>query len=172
MPDQAEPPEITGLSISRRYTLHDQISVGGMGEVYRAWDGTLRRFVALKVLHAKRTMIKSQVRFLQEARLSGRIQHGNIAPIYDIGWLEDDRLFYAMPEIIGRALSDILKIGEWPIRRLIHIVLQVVEAIGVSHEQHIAHLNLKPSNIMISEKWVRLLGRLGPGSEPQGRWDP
>ena len=151
-PFQTSPSEITGLSISRRYTLHDRIGVGGMGEVYRAWDGTLRRFVALKVLHAKKNNDpKSQMRFLQEARLSGRIQHGNIAPIYDIGWLEDDRLFYAMPEIIGRALSDILKTGEWPIRRLIHIVLQVVEAIGVSHEQHIAHLDLKPSNIMISE---------------------
>ncbi|MEC8276278.1 MAG: protein kinase, partial [Myxococcota bacterium] len=137
--------EIMELTVSNRYTLHDLIGVGGMGEVYRGWDGTMRRFVALKVLHSKKVNDqKAQDRFLKEARLSGRIQHGNITPIYDIGKLEDQRLFYAMPEIIGRSLSDVLKTGQWPIRRLIHVVLQVVEAICVSHDQHIAHLDLKP----------------------------
>ncbi|MGC6511100.1 MAG: protein kinase domain-containing protein [Myxococcota bacterium] len=149
---QMQSNEIMELTVSNRYTLHDLIGVGGMGEVYRGWDGTMRRFVALKVLHSKKVNEqKAQDRFLQEARLSGRIQHGNITPIYDIGKLEDQRLFYAMPEIIGRSLSDVLKTGQWPIRRLIHVILQVVEAICVSHDQHIAHLDLKPSNIMISE---------------------
>lgn len=144
--------ELADFQSSNRYALHERIGVGGMGEVYRAWDNSLRRFVALKVLHSKKnTDSNAQRRFLQEARLSGRIQHGNIAPIYEIGRLQDDRLFYAMPEIAGRSFADILKENKWPLRRLIHITLQVVEATCVSHEQSIAHLDLKPSNIMISE---------------------
>ena len=85
------PPEIPSTAISEgRYELGDEIARGGMGIVLRAYDNSIRRNVAVKVLHAEGERNPDTVRrFLQEAQIAGQLQHPGTAPVYDLGRFPD-----------------------------------------------------------------------------------
>src|SRR5438270_6233962 len=86
-----------------RYELRDEIARGGMGIVYRAWDTELRRDVAVKFLRDEYAPDSGAARrFVDEARITGQLQHPGIPPVYDVGRLTDGRPFLAMKLIKGR----------------------------------------------------------------------
>ena len=80
-----------------RYELHDPIARGGMGEVFAAHDHSLNREVAIKVLRADlRDYSRTASRFIEEARITGQLQHPGVPPVHDLGTLSDGRPFIAM----------------------------------------------------------------------------
>ena len=143
---------------SERYALETVLGAGGMGSVWLAHDPVLGRAVAIKVRHAQQGE-DPEGRFFFEARVTGGFAHPGIIPVYDAGTLPDGRPFYAMPQVEGRSLADVLGLGRagapeaWPLQRLLRTFARVCEAMAYAHDQGVIHRDLKPANI--------LLGRYG-----------
>ncbi|MCB9746136.1 MAG: SUMF1/EgtB/PvdO family nonheme iron enzyme [Alphaproteobacteria bacterium] len=135
-----------------RYQDLGPLGVGGMSEVRRVFDRDLGRVVAMKVLRPELAIhAPARSRFLQEARITARLQHPGILPIYEIGTDEDERLYFTMPVVEGRTLRELLgePAAERPLRRLMAILQTVCEAVAYAHESGVLHRDLKPSNVMI-----------------------
>ncbi|MGL4554057.1 MAG: serine/threonine-protein kinase, partial [Gemmataceae bacterium] len=136
-----------------RYRLQDEIARGGMGAVFRARDEVLGREVAVKVLLAPPANRPDLVRrFVQEARITGRLQHPGIPPVYELGWLTDGRPFLALKLIEGRTLAALLAPGRDPSadRELLLAAFErVCQTVAFAHSARIVHRDLKPSNVMV-----------------------
>jgi tRNA A-37 threonylcarbamoyl transferase component Bud32 len=102
-----------------RYLILDRIAEGGMGTVYRAHDPDFQRTLAVKVMHPPSPKFpEAERRFLEEARITGRLQHPGIPPAHELGRLDDGRLFFAMKLIEGQTLAVLLnerdeEMGRW-----------------------------------------------------------
>lgn len=132
-----------------RYVVFDLLGEGGMGAVYRAWDDSLDRIVALKVLLPNSaTRGDSRARFLREARLAGRINHPAVAHIYDVGEV-DGTPFIAMEFVPGRQLREELGAPQTP-ERAVFLARQILDGLAEAHRQGVVHRDLKPENILLS----------------------
>jgi serine/threonine protein kinase/Flp pilus assembly protein TadD len=147
LPDAAPPTQIG------RYPVLGLIGRGGMGAVYRALDTSLQRPLALKVLlpeHAHDDGLRQ--RFLNEARIMGRLQHPGIAPIHEIGVLPDGRPFFSMKQIQGQTFAALLHNRTHPSQdqpAMLGIFAQVCQTVGYAHSRGILHRDLKPDNVMV-----------------------
>ncbi len=135
-----------------RYELRESIAHGGMGEVFAAHDRTLRREVALKVLrdeHRDRPTVAT--RFVEEARITGQLQHPGVPPVHDLGILPDGRPFIAMKLIKGRTLDVLIARDKPDLSRLVAIFEQIAQTVAYAHAYRVIHRDLKPSNIMVGK---------------------
>src|SRR5262245_3539510 len=136
-----------------RYELLGELARGGMGTVYRATDRALGREVAVKVLRDGPGGVPGAARrFVEEARIAGRLEHPGVPAVHDLGTLADGRPFLAMKLIDGRTLADLLKERPDPAHdrgRFVAAFEQVCQAIGYAHSQGVVHRDLKPANIMV-----------------------
>ena len=133
------------------YEIEKLLGVGGMGEVYRARDARLGRIVAIKILPAEFAADSDRLgRFEREARSASALNHPNIVTIYDLG-REGSTHYIAMELIEGKTLRELLAAGSLPIRKAIEIAAQVAEGLAKAHEAGIAHRDLKPDNLMITD---------------------
>lgn len=126
------------------------IGRGGMGDVYRARDLVIQRDVAVKVLQDKYPIDSPAAgRFMEEARITGQLQHPGIPAVYQIGKLLNGRPFLAMKLIKGETLEDLLKkpAGEHP--NWLAIFESICQAVGYAHARNVIHRDLKPANIMV-----------------------
>jgi len=141
-----------------RYELRSLLGVGGMGEVYRAFDPKIGRDVAIKVLPADFSADKDRVaRFEQEARAAGALNHPNILAVYDID-SGDGNLFVVSELLEGEELRDRLGDGTLPLRKVIDYALQIVAGLSAAHGKGIVHRDLKPENIFVtSDERVKIL---------------
>lgn len=145
--------EPTGETIEQ-FQIAGQIACGGMGVIYRGWDSQIGRSIALKVLHeAHRNRPDLRQRFVDEARITGRLQHPGIAPIFHMGNLADDRPYFVMRLLHGHTLAELLaqrthRLDDLP--KYLKIFEQVCQAMAYAHVEGIIHLDLKPSNIMVA----------------------
>jgi serine/threonine protein kinase len=130
-----EEPDLSGT----RYRLDAEIGRGGMGIVYRAWDGQLDRPVALKVIDSGPP---------DEPRTLARLEHPGLVPVYDNGLLPDGRAFYAMRLVEGRHLDDFLG-AEASLPARLRVFEKICEAVAFAHDRGVVHCDLKPRNIMI-----------------------
>jgi serine/threonine protein kinase/WD40 repeat protein len=138
---------------------------GGLGEVYSAQDEELDRRVALKELQPRFAHDEmSQLRFLQEAEITGRLEHPGIVPVYGLGRHADGRPYYAMRFVEGetfRAAIDRFHRGdpkeirpedrELAFRRLLRSVVEACFAVGYAHSRGVVHRDIKPENIMLGK---------------------
>jgi serine/threonine protein kinase len=136
-----------------RYELLDEIAHGGMGTVLRANDRTLGREVAVKVLQ-KRYSADSIIarRFIDEARISGQLQHPGIPPVYDLGTLPDGRPFLAMKLIKGQTLNALLDARPDPAAdrgRFVAVFEAACQAVAYAHDRRVIHRDFKPANVMV-----------------------
>lgn len=134
-----------------RYQLVKEIGHGGQGVVYQAHDPVLDRDVALKVLqapyHADAAMLDL---FHHEARSAARLNHPHIIAIFDFG-IEAGNPFITMPLIEGPSLEKALQPREpLPLELCLRVLFQAAEALGYAHGKGIAHLDIKPGNILLS----------------------
>lgn len=122
------------------------IGSGGMGEVFKAWDPELGRWVALKYLrHDDPELVE---RLLREARAQARVDHPGVCKVYGVGE-EDGRPFIAMQYVDGRHLHE-AALG-MTLEQKVLVVQQVAEAVQAAHAVGLIHRDLKPSNVMVAE---------------------
>jgi TolB-like protein/DNA-binding winged helix-turn-helix (wHTH) protein/Flp pilus assembly protein TadD len=141
-----------------RYRLTGKIGVGGMGEVYHAQDSHLGREVAVKVLPPGVLQDeKARVRFRREAELLCRLNHPNIATVYDFE-TRDGTDFLVMEYIRGVTLSDKVAAGPLPEKEVLRLGLQMAEGIAAAHDQGVIHRDLKPGNLRVTpDGWLKIL---------------
>lgn len=138
-----------------RYRFEEFLAQGGMGEVWRAYDGVLQRDVALKVLrHRIIGGEEARTQFEDEARLVGQLEHPSIVPVRDLGELPDGRPFFAMKLIQGKTLAELLEgrvTSAEDLPHWIEVFEQICQAVAFAHSRGLLHRDLKPSNIMLGE---------------------
>ena len=134
-----------------RYRLIELLGRGGMGEVWRAYDTTIDREVALKTLlpHFAQDNTFEQ-RFRREARTAARLDDPHIVPIYDVGET-DGRLYVTMRLINGVDLQTLLDDAPLPPDRAVGIIEQVASALHAAHEAGLVHRDVKPSNVLLGK---------------------
>jgi TolB-like protein/Tfp pilus assembly protein PilF len=134
------------------YKILDKLGAGGMGEVYRAEDTTLRRQVALKVLPgALSDDADSLARFRREARVLASLDHPNIVSIHSVEESDGIR-FLTMQLVEGEPLSKVISGDDLPDERILEIAVALADALSAAHEKGIIHRDLKPANIMVTEE--------------------
>ena len=134
------------------YRIVRKIGSGGMGEVFEAQDTRLGRRVALKILPADvATDPKRLRRFIQEAKAASALSHPNITHIYEIGD-EEEHKFIAMELISGETLQDLLQNRTLEFEEILKIGVQVADALQEAHSNGVTHRDMKPANIMITQK--------------------
>jgi hypothetical protein len=137
-----------------RYEIRELLGTGGMASVYRAFDPTLNRPVALKFL--RETDRDHLTRFLREARAQAQIGHDNICDVYETGIVEG-RPFIAMRCIDGVTLAEAAL--RMSVDEKVAVMVEVAEALHAAHRTGLVHRDLKPNNIMVEPK-------------PDGGWYP
>jgi serine/threonine protein kinase len=139
------------------YEIGQLIGRGGMGAVLEAEDASLQRKVAMKVL-PQGDSSGDVLRFINEARITGRLEHPHIVPVHTLGADEHGLPFYTMKLVRGSTLKEVLNalaFGEeeavrtYPLTNLLTIYQKVCDGIRFAHSQNIIHRDLKPDNIMI-----------------------
>jgi serine/threonine-protein kinase len=132
------------------YEICAEIGRGGMGVVYRAWQESLQRTVALKMIpNGAFATSQEMARLRIEALAAARLQHPNIVPVYEVGD-QDGQPWFSMQYIEGMTLSQRLANGPLQPRDAVTLLIPIVEAIGAAHRAGILHRDLKPANILIA----------------------
>ena len=137
-----------GQTVSH-YRVLEKLGEGGMGAVYLAEDLHLARRVAIKFLTS--TDRHYRARFIREARAVSALNHPNVAMVHDYGETTDGQPFIVMEFVKGKSLSDLLEEG-LTLRRSVEIISEIAEALGEAHEQGIVHRDIKPTNVLVSER--------------------
>lgn len=153
----------TSLAGSRfgDYQILEELGAGGMGKVYRARDLTLERVVALKTLpeaHLKDPVFVQ--RFLKEARAAARLNHPNIVQIYNFGSV-DGTFYLAMEFVDGHSLGHHLRERRFSENEALDLMRQVCRALAVAHAEGLVHRDIKPDNLMLTERGEVKLVDLG-----------
>jgi tetratricopeptide (TPR) repeat protein/tRNA A-37 threonylcarbamoyl transferase component Bud32 len=138
---------------SGRLRVFDAIGRGGMGVVLKGRDSDLGRELAVKVLLERYRDHPAMIRrFIEEAQISGQLQHPGVVPVYEIGVLSDHRPYFAMKLIKGRTLAELLagrSDAEDNLPRLLSIFESVCQTVAYAHARGVIHRDLKPANIMV-----------------------
>ncbi len=164
-----------------RYRVESEIGRGGMGTIHRVWDEHLRRQLAMKVIrraepapprappeHAVSTGPepaaappepappdgRSLSRFLDEALVTGQLDHPGIVPVHELGVDAEGRAWFTMKLVKGRNLQHIFELvaaGEdgWTANRAVGVILRVCEAVAYAHSKGVIHRDIKPANVMV-----------------------
>ena len=160
---QAENGQLHPMTAPEKYEYLQALGAGGMGEVVRAWDRDLHRFVAVKRLRSTSDSRDATLRFVKEAQITGQLEHPNIVPIHDLGIDSDGRVYFSLKLIEGESLRSIIekrkttqeiapgvryKDAYTPLR-MIEIFISVCQAVAYAHAKGVIHRDLKPENIML-----------------------
>jgi serine/threonine-protein kinase len=144
---------LVGHLLSDRYRLDAQIGTGGMSTVYRAFDTTLERTVAVKLMHREIASDNDQLeRFRREARAVAQLSHPHIVNVIDAG--EDNgRPFIVLEYVEGETLKDrIRRMGRLPVDEAIAYSIEIARALQCAHQRGIVHRDIKPQNVLIDEE--------------------
>ncbi len=133
------------------YELNAVIGVGGMGEVYRAYDTVKERTVAVKVLRAEMAADPNyQERFRRESRMAARLQEPHVIPVHDFGDI-NGVLYIDMRLVDGGSLKDELRAnGPLDPGRATSIIAQVAAALDAAHADGLVHRDIKPENVLLT----------------------
>ncbi len=165
-----------------RYKLLGEVARGGMGVILKIWDDELRRTLAMKVVLGRGNEPSGQTpvvdpnmlgRFLEEAQVTGQLDHPGIVPVHELGLDADGRVYFTMRLVKGEDLRSIfekVRSGEdgWNQVRALGVLLKVCEAMSYAHSKKVVHRDLKPANVMVGKfgevyvmDWglARVLGR-------------
>jgi formylglycine-generating enzyme required for sulfatase activity/serine/threonine protein kinase len=173
---------------STRYQMRGEVARGGMGAILRIWDEDLHRDLAMKVIlgydgapvSATKAGADARLiaRFLDEAQVTGQLDHPGIVPVHELGLDPQGRIYFTMRLVAGRNLEKIFALvakGEegWTRTRAVGAILKICEALAYAHDKGVIHRDLKPANVMVGQfgevyvmDWgvARVLGRDEPVS--------
>jgi eukaryotic-like serine/threonine-protein kinase len=166
--------DLTGTTVGR-FAVRWRLGAGGMGEVYRADDTTLKRPVALKRLAPQlRADPRFRERFFREAERASSLSHQHIASIYDV-FEDHGEPFLVMEFVEGVTLRERLK-ESLPLKDFLKIAFESAEALAAAHQKRLVHRDIKPENIMLTRSGdVKILdfgvARRLPHTDPQAVTD-
>jgi eukaryotic-like serine/threonine-protein kinase len=133
------------------YEIIGPLGAGGMGEVYKARDPRLNRFIAIKLLPGPvATDPERRERFAREAQAVAVLNHPNIVTIYSSEEI-DGRSVFTMELVEGRTLAEVIPRGGLPLDRLLQVAIPIADAVAAAHQKGITHRDLKPANIMLGQ---------------------
>ncbi|MCZ6572509.1 MAG: serine/threonine protein kinase, partial [Planctomycetota bacterium] len=149
-----------------RYELLEEIARGGMGVILKVWDRDLRRTLAMKAVLGRIqggaggatpfVDIENVGRFLEEAQITGQLDHPGVVPVHELGVDSEGRVFFTMRMVKGRTLDEVIRLARkdeehWTQTRALNVILRVCEAMAYAHSKGVIHRDLKPANIMVGE---------------------
>jgi eukaryotic-like serine/threonine-protein kinase len=141
---------VIGTLLSGRFRLEEQIGSGGMSTVYRAFDETLERWVAIKLMHRALSDDPLQLeRFRREARAVARLSHPHVVTVIDAG--EDEGHPYIVFEYVeGETLkARVKRTGGLPVVEAVAYAIEIARALGAAHAQRLVHRDVKPQNVLL-----------------------
>ena len=162
------------------FQVERELAHGGMGAVILARDKAIQRELAVKVMRPQiADSEEHRLRFLEEAQVTGQLEHPNIVPIHELGKDQDGNLYFTMKLVKGKSLGQILAelktldvrpstrdrsgkaqaeapdsslvTGDWSLAELLNTFLKVCDGIAFAHSKGVIHRDLKPDNIMVGE---------------------
>lgn len=154
--DSPSHPEMLGRI--DEFDVEEKLGQGGMGVVYRGFDSSLNRPVAIKVLapHLASSGV-ARKRFAREAQAAAAVVHPNVVPIYSV---KDSptRPYIVMALVDGRSLQDhVAQSGPLPIKDIVRIAQQIAAGLAEAHKQGLVHRDIKPANILLEKDVSRVL---------------
>ncbi|MBL8736457.1 MAG: serine/threonine protein kinase, partial [Planctomycetes bacterium] len=179
-----------------RYRVAGEIARGGMGAILEVFDEDLRRRLAMKVILERGTPSGSDgstrvdpttlARFLEEAQVTGQLDHPGIVPVHELGLDGSGRVYFTMRLVHGRDLESIFDLvakgaDGWTMARALGVLLKVCEATAYAHDKGVVHRDLKPANVMVGRfgevyvmDWglARVRGRTRPAPAPAAPREP
>ena len=147
-----------------RYQVEGEVARGGMGVILKVWDKELRRPLAMKVILGQATAPSAgdapavdpeqAARFLEEAQVTGQLDHPGVVPVHELGLDRDGRLYFTMRLVKGRELREVFRMARegaegWNLTRALGVLLKACEAVAYAHSKGVVHRDLKPSNVMV-----------------------
>ncbi|MFT5048983.1 MAG: sulfatase activating formylglycine-generating enzyme [Chlamydiales bacterium] len=141
-----------------------EIARGAMGIIQKVWDADLQRFLAKKVILSRKPAAAEDshdeidplllARFLEEAQISGQLEHPGIVPVHELGVDAEGRVYFTMQLVKGRELAEIFELAEtdgenWSTTRALGVILKVCEATAYAHDKGVIHRDIKPANVMV-----------------------
>jgi WD40 repeat protein len=145
-----------------RYELREEVARGGMGVVLKVWDKDLRRTLAMKAAYMgvpdeKDPVSLAQVtRFLEEAQITGQLDHPGIVPVHELGVDGEGHLFFTMRLVRGQTLDEVIRLARadkdgWSRARALDVMVRVCEAMAYAHSKGVIHRDIKPANVMVGK---------------------
>src|SRR5450755_2343770 len=132
------------------YRITEEVSVGGMGTVYRAEHVLLGKSAAVKILHPELRHNREAVsRFFNEAKTTTQIKHPGIVEVFDFGHLPSGDGYLIMEFLEGASLAHVVREGRMPERRAVTLLRGVCSALAAAHALGVIHRDLKPDNIFV-----------------------
>lgn len=147
------------LDITDRFEVFEEIAHGAMGRIDAGWDRHLGRPVAIKTLRSDRAKDVVKMRFLEEAQVTGQLQHPSIITIYELGRLNGEVAF-VMRRVEGLSLKQLIQrlkrgdedlIGQYSLAHKIQAFYKLCQAVAFAHSRGVIHRDIKPSNVMIGD---------------------
>src|ERR671915_1184749 len=141
---------VIGTLIGERFKLEEKVGSGGMSSVYRAFDPTLERLVAIKLMHRDISSDPDQLeRFRREARAVARLNHPHVVTVIDAG--EDEGAPYIVFEYVeGETLKErIRRLGRLPVSEAVAYAIEIGRALECAHANKLVHRDVKPQNVLI-----------------------
>ena len=147
------------LDITDRFEIFDEIAHGAMGRIDAGWDRHLGRPVAIKTLRSDRAKDVVRMRFLEEAQVTGQLQHPSIITVYELGKIKGDVVF-VMRRVEGLSLKSLISrlrkgdedlIKQYTLIQKLQAFYQLCQAVAYAHNKGVIHRDIKPSNVMIGD---------------------
>ena len=146
-----------GVVIDERFEIRDKLGQGGMGTVYRAWQRSVGREVAVKLIDRAYSSDPMSVRrFLREAKLASQLSQPNTVSVFDFGQAADGRLFIAMELIRGRTLHEVVELeGTFSLERVVRVAVQICDALEAAHGAGMVHRGLTSDSVFLVDRPAR-----------------
>lgn len=151
--------EVSAKSTNRKYIFGNELARGGMGAIVETLDTDIKRDVVTKIL-LRNDSKEAIIKFIEEAQITGQLEHPNIVPVYDLGVNDEGFAYFTMKRVRGETLLRIVEklrkkdpayLIKYPLEVLLEIILKVCDGVAFAHQKGVLHRDLKPENIMVGE---------------------
>jgi len=169
-----------GQDAPRRYAEQEEVGRGGMGSVLRVFDNDIRRAIAMKMMLGEEAASPVRLsRFLEEAQITGQLDHPGVVPVHELGLDAGGRVYFTMRLVRGHEFGQVIRQvregGDWTLTRAVSVLLKICETMAFAHVKGVIHRDLKPANLMVGdfgEAYVMDWGLAKVLSAPDGRKAP